>query len=260
MNYNEMVNFLIDEYRRLHKDNAPDWRRKPYWIVPTIPFIGEKYSQSSPRMIVYASTEYLNSHVPGENQDWDNLLKSYNRHRDSFEKWKNQKKTFFPNIHMQPVTDGGLICATSYYLYKKYGIKYQQPDELIEHIAIANVCKYTDVDSYDYCPQNVSKRNYSIPLFELDLRTLNPEIIIIPRTIARHPSISDVIDTVCPNIKDVIQVNQFASRSVNQLTEYGDKGVSILNELKKKHSHLSEWIEKIEKYSINQVYCYLAHI
>lgn len=267
MRYSNSIQELIFEYDKLYKDDPPAWRRKPEWIVPTIPFVGSKYAESKCRVAFYASTEYLATHVSGNNREWDGLLKSFNRHRESFEAWKAEKNTFFPQIHMQPVSDGGLLCAVLFILFKKLGVEKEiQPEELLEELVAANVCKFTDESSDDYCPKSATKRKASIPYLKFDLEILQPEIIIIPKTIIQHNHIRDVVNDSCKSLKFTIPIYQFAKRAMGSVSNYAERGLTLKKELIEQYPQLVKWVTRATKsqngnsYSEPEIYRYLAHI
>ena len=130
----------------------------------------------------------------------------------------------------------------------------------------ANVCKFTDESSYDYCPKSATKRKASIPYFKSDLEILQPEIIIIPKTIIQHNHISGVVNDSCKSLKFIIPIFQFAKRAMGSVSNYAERGLTLKKELIEQYPQLVKWVTRATKsqsgnsYSETEMYRYLAHI
>ena len=210
---NPTVNKLLDAYRAIcaKKGNTPEWavrkRNAPDEPVHcTIPFVGEHYGESSPRILIYASAENLTGYYPGNDSAWpgdwlDEDALAENRHRYCFSRSVDQ---FFPHVHMAPM-DCGALATAAYYLSLK--LREEEDPEMLparfyETVSFGNYAKYSIETPYqrkirlgvsesdsranrDYA----SRKNLlseSHPCVRADLEILVPDIVILPASIYRQ--------------------------------------------------------------------------
>lgn len=152
MKWNEAEKKLISEYKRLFSE-PPDWSF-PYkgWnyeavplvkpFTPGIPFIGKNYFNQKTKIALYASAENL-AHYERKPETIPKFLcdeRVWNRHREANrEGWDK----FFPRLHIGPVEDGSLLCATLFICQKQGITTSENPNEFLEQLTVANVGKFS---------------------------------------------------------------------------------------------------------------------
>lgn len=181
---------LTEAYCKISEDRSslPDWAvhkkcdpSEP--VHPTIPFVGKGY-RAETGFLLYASAENL-THYNGYLDDDGS---SINRHRSAFDCSVKKSESFFPNVHLQPISDGGLCIAAKYIYSALFGDKDEEPHEFLERIAFGNYCKFS-IDSekrnIDYAgdPKKIA---VSRPYIAEDIRILKPRVIVIPKKIYEH--------------------------------------------------------------------------
>lgn len=262
----EILESFKQEYRRLHQTNAPDWavknkKNQGSFILPSIPFIGHEYYSSPLRIAVYASAENLSYYDSGKETNQKKLeIKekeeiSWNRHRESMSLTNGE---FFPYVHIQPVTDGGLLCAALFVYNNLSEEKFNGTrHEFIEKLTIANSGKYSisgTGENKDYA----GKWEYlkvSLPFLEFDFDQLQPTVVIIPGSIYKHEKVRELLK----NAK-VISVNQIGHFGINvHLKKYDSRAKELKENLKE--DILSEWTANIGNASVKKnFYRYYAQI
>jgi hypothetical protein len=278
--HTEIETKLKSAYNVLEQENDEflrDKKSKDYWCVlnkdskkpikPTIPFVGKKYaevvnshgSEGLPKILMYASAENLSEYDLGEPDEFRSNIKqdesiSWNRHRISYVKIGGE---FFPYVHIQPVTDGGLMCAALLVNYMMTREWYSDnPKVFLETLAVANAGKFSRAGSNKDYAGSLKYMKPSLAFIEEDLKLLNPDVVIIPRTIYR---------TICKNepvkklldVRKVVPIYQISHWNMKHLEEYK----KCAEKLKEKigNSVLGEWTEKIAHRRID-FYCFYAHI
>ena len=183
---------LLNAYQKIRggMKNEPAWAvhrcDSPTQLVHcTIPFIGKDYAHQKFRILLYASAENLS----GYNGWLDNASVADDRHRGWYNQW--QKGTadnvkFYPDVHLQPVTDGPLLLA-AYYIASQLSPQYGQnlePTAFMEKIAFGNYGKYSieGARNKDYARVK-GKLAMSHSYIEQDVSILQPDLMILPKTI-----------------------------------------------------------------------------
>lgn len=210
--YDALTAALLTQYRALFSVPScfPDWAvRKIHCpdepVKATIPFIGKEYARQDVKILIYASAENLANYYAGSGYwpgEWlDDDGQAVNRHRRCFEKPELQNG-WFPHVHMAPMNDGCLATA-AFYLANKirtYDASIT-PREFYETIAFANYGKYSIEtekqrnirlgqgksgagSNVDYAG-NMALMEASREYVRADLRTLQPDYIIMPETVYR---------------------------------------------------------------------------
>ena len=183
---------LLNAYQKIRDimGNEPAWAvhrcDDPTQLVHgTIPFIGKAYANQEFRILLYASAENLSGY-----DGWlDNASVADDRHRRWFNQWQTDPtdgKKFYPDVHLQPVTDGPLLLAAYYiaaHLSPQYG-QNLEPAAFMERIAFGNYGKYSieGARNKDYARVK-GKLAMSHSYIEQDVSILQPDLIILPRTI-----------------------------------------------------------------------------
>lgn len=224
----EKVNNLKNRYCEIFEDKAnrkanrlDDWAVKKRGtsdlVYPTIPFVGKNYfEETHKKVLVYASAENLASYCKGksfEHIDDEEYVWNRHRHRNKFDE---TKKDFFPDIHIEPMSDGSLATAVLY-ICIKLGMDIPDditPDEFYEMIAIANYCKFSikGEKNIDYA-YDKNKLKCSEEYVKADLDVLKPDYIILPKTIYYNSFKS----FICDYAKDImcIPIMQINPTTIN---------------------------------------------
>lgn len=181
---NDQLNAKENELLRAYCEQnqgqvAPEWA---YQFAPSIPFVGDDYGRNGrPKVLIYASAENL---TYTRNQKVEIWLQPKNQMIRSrvFHSVKHGT-----NIHIQPIDNGSLLKAARHSLEQvvpKGKFSTESPEIFLDQVAVANPDKFS-VDS-------MNNKNYagqktpwlaSKPFIEIDLEILDPDIIIIPKTI-----------------------------------------------------------------------------
>lgn len=180
---------LLKKYKTiLSNEGYPDWSFKVY---PAMPFIGNDYQKSKPKILLYGSTENLSEYF-GKKENWITSLGEYGftRNRYMFDKEAN-KKDFFPYnaFHMQPIQDGSLLTVAKFIVEKTIpNNKFSDdPYTFLEQLTVGNIAKFSikSKSNIDYPTSSKIKLMCSFPYIVEEIQLLRPDIIIIPITIYR---------------------------------------------------------------------------
>ena len=232
---------LLESYEKLtsKKENMPEWavhmaKEPEKLVLPTIPFVGKKYDEQKIKVMVYASAEVLSEYIcvkSGEStRPWlDDRKTATDRHRFFFDNWKNEKETFFPKVHIQPMNDGYLATAVHYIVNKICGNVSANPEEFYETISFGNYGKFTIETEFQKNIRTVNKEEGSRSNIDYandptklsashnyllaDIRVLHPDYIIMPESI--YNTDRDFIDKNKGNAK-IIPICQMNMSVVNR--------------------------------------------
>lgn len=180
-----------------------------------IPFVGKNYAQQNLKILLYASAENLAGYTGY--LDIDEVAIS--RHRNFFDWSVAEGKTYFPNVHIQPINDGALALVALYVYMQCQPIGQITPVEFLERISLANYCKYTiqaentsgRFRNQDYA-NNSEYLRQSHDYLKADLEILKPDYIIMPKAI--YWADKEFIDQVKGKAK-IIPVYQMNARNIN---------------------------------------------
>jgi hypothetical protein len=193
---NDLEKRLLRRYKEIYRLEQPCWAFK---IPPPIPFVGNNLDNAPKRVLSYASAENL-SFAYDENLKpiSDNYLhnlsidKQFIRSRHCYEKNKESRNnknansiTNMPFVHITPFNNGSQLAVTRYILSKlTYNDFSYKPYEFIEQIAVANFGKFSirSNKNRDYA-NNSALMGEMIPYITNDISTIQPDIIILPKTI-----------------------------------------------------------------------------
>lgn len=212
-----------------NENNRPEWAVKktcsPKELIHcTIPFIGKEFGKHT-RVLLYASAENLVDYTSNQYTYLDNDDYAINRHRASFDEWK-EEDGIFPSVHIAPVNNGCLAIATCYIL-EELGIKDKEeqisPTDFLEKIAVANFGKFSieGKTNKDYASDS-DPLSMSDPYIEEDIKILKPDIIIMPKSIYRTKK--EFLDRIKGNAR-IIGIHQINSSVINRIIkrQYGEK-------------------------------------
>jgi len=114
---NKIEERLLKRYKEIYSENEQP--EGMFSLRPGIPFVGNKYSDTTPKVLSYASAENL-SYAYDENlQPNDSKIhqlgdKQFNRARYFY----NHDNGDFPCVHMQPFDNGSQLLITRHILSK----------------------------------------------------------------------------------------------------------------------------------------------
>ncbi len=254
-----MINKLIEQYRIFFAEQSPE----PRWAVHkigtgkseelvhcTVPFIGNEYESQNTKILLYASAENLSTYQYRDDGYLDDDCFAINRHRFYFDHSVSNNNRFYPNVHIQPITDGGLA-LTALYIYSKFqGVDCFTPAEFLEKICFANYCKYSiQINKNQRFARNIDYAgdleylSYSHKYIESEIKLLQPDIIIIPKTI--YNTDRTFIDSIKGAAK-IIPIYQINSKNINiRIKKYPPMNTKVLTPvLLDWWQHLSEGVIK----------------
>ena len=266
--WKEAEEHLISEYKRLFAGPpewafpSKSWNYKAAPILepfpPTIPFIGENYFNQKMKIALYASAENL-AHYERKPETIPKFLcdhRAWNRHRAAnLEGWDN----FFPRVHIGPVENGSLLCA-ALFICNKLGLEVSDnPNKFLETLLVANVGKFSlaGKTNKDYA-SNEFLLDSSLSFLEMDLNILTPDIIIIPKTIFKHNSISALVSDFVTK-DNIIPVPQFNFTVVNTHLKKHDVNAKIMAK-EMRGSLLSHWTNRLNGYGAEIPFRYYVEL
>ena len=227
-----MVHQLIKNYKEIFesKKHLPEWA--VHKIAPCgelvhcpIPFVGKDYSNQKVKILLYASAENLSKYHLLDEGYLDDDDYAINRHRSFFDASFSKPGTFYQNVHIQPITDGGLALVAFYIFCRLADAEDIKPAEFLEKISFSNYCKYTiggiasksGKSNIDYA-NKAEYLSHSHSYVEKDIEILRPDYIIMPKTI--YNTDRQFIDAVKGDAK-IIPIYQINAKNINmRITDF----------------------------------------
>ncbi len=250
-----MNNLLLNSYKETFQSklHSPEWavhkigiHNNNELIHCPLPFIGKDYLHQKSRILLYASAENLSKYHLNNDPYLDDDEFAINRHRRFFDESVRISDSFYPNVHIQPITDGGLALVAYYIFCMINGFQDLLPSDFLEKICFANYCKYTISGKYsstgkhnvDYA-SNQKFLEHSHKYIEADISILCPDYIIIPKSI--YETDRRFIDSIKGNAM-VIPLYQINAKNINmRITSYPPmKDEALFPTLRDWWNHLSE--------------------
>ena len=265
----------------------PDWA----WpLNPSIPFIGEDYEPGK-SLLIYASAENLTEYKTPEIADrfareksktrlstkdgipkWFLGKDSWNRYRARYKQKGSTDDNFFPEVGIQPATDGGLLVG-GLYISQKLGLPVEvEPRDFLEKIAISNWCKYTDFScskednagnekkprNKDYAGK-IQKLKESLLFTMNELSVLKPKVVLLPETIWEQKLIKVNMKIASPETR-FLPAYQFNQQAANLPIMQGYEQAA--NDLEQSYNDpiLDEWLNNIRRLSKFSAWKHLAKI
>lgn len=233
---------------------------KPEWawpFPPSCPLVGRDFL-SGESLLVYASAEnfsWMNrSEVPARFLD----ERAWSRYRAVYEECGKGSEAFFPDVGIQPFTDGGLFCA-ALFVSEKLGLPTAAaPRELIEHIAFTNWGKFTiktDKQNVDYVSDD-EKLVESVAYIVAEISELRPKVALVPKTIWQKRLFSEPMRGASPHTR-FLPIPQFNATVVNtHLTNYQCKALTM--QQSQAGTSLGEWMRHLHGFREENAWRYLA--
>ena len=230
----------------------------PQWawpFKPPISLVGSNYKPGK-GLLIYASAENLSwfnkTTVPERFRSED----AWNRYRVEYEHSGRNSRDFFPDVGIQPVTDGGLFAA-GLFVAEKYGLQQRaKPRSFLETIAVTNWCKFSiKPTSKDYIA-DVKKLTESLPFVVGELALLRPAVVLIPKPVWTHPVLRAAMRGASPR-SQFLPVPQFNANVVNcHLGKYERAGRRLKKQLT--GTPLGRWMENLHRINKDNAWRYLA--
>jgi hypothetical protein len=206
-----LVAELIERFKMLDQ-GSPPWA----WpFHPSIPFVGQRFRPGR-SILVYASAEnftWLNGKPTPKRFTTD---AAWNRYRVRYEEAGRSSGDFFPDVGIQPATDGGLLAA-ALFVSERLGLPLaKRPRTFLEYMAVTNWAKFTirsRGQNRDYI-DHYGKLTCSLPFVITELSVLQPAAVLIPRVVWRHPMLAAAMRGASPRTR-FLPLPQFNATVVN---------------------------------------------
>jgi len=220
----------------------------PKWawpFNPPTPLVGKNYKPGK-GLLIYASAEnlsWLNEKPPPPRFSGN---KAWNRYRVVYEQDGRNSSDFFPDVGIQPVSDGGLFAA-GLFVADKYGLPQRaKPRTFLETIAVTNWCKFSikSGTNRDYI-HDVKKLTASLPFVVGELALLQPAVVLIPKPVWRHPILQAAMRGTSPQTR-FLPVPQFNATVINtHMRKYDRAGKQLKKQLA--GTPLAHWMENLRR-------------
>jgi len=247
-----VVDDLIARFQAV-PSGVPEWA----WpFQPPVPLVGAKYRPGR-GLLIYASAENLSwmatKPVPSRFKTED----AWNRYRVRYEETGRDSSDFFPDVGIQPVTDGGLFCA-GLFLTQRLGLPTRSsPRDFLETIAIMNWCKFSirSCKNRDYVT-DLEKLTRSRPYVVAELTCLHPAVVVLPKQVWRHRQLAAAMEASSPQSR-FLPVPQFNATVVNcNLGQYEDRARRLQQRMT--GTDLGEWMTQVRSMSRDNAWRYIA--
>lgn len=231
----------------------------PKWawqFKPPVPLVGKNYKPSK-GLLIYASAENLAWLSRNTAPERFHSEDAWNRCRVVYEQDGRNSKDFFPDVGIQPVTDGGLFAA-GLFVAGKYELPQRaKPRSFLETIAVSNWCKFSikSPGNTDYLG-DVKKLTASLPFVVGELALLQPAVVLIPKAVWTHAILQAAMRGASPRTL-FLPVPQFNAMVVNfHLNKYKRSVVQLKKELA--NTPLARWMENLRRINKNNAWRYIA--
>lgn len=268
-----LVDELKSRYESLHR--AKGYPNLPaataFDVPPSIPFVGRQLLPER-SLLIYGSAESLSwySRQPAGFPEWLLDDRAWDRHRLVFEKWRSEAReveaTRFPNVHIQPVNDGGLLIAAAFVESLENRPGPDEPVDFIESIAVANFSKFAIKDSTNVDPaRNEEWLAWSLPYVEADLELLKPRWVLITKSTAELRSVHSMLRRHLKE-EQILSVMQCQPKNVRfHLGRFQPAGEALLNGSSIASGGRPNWHRWLEAFNESvmkrhEVCTYLAHV
>ena len=250
---------LISKFQTLYR-GAPEWA----WdFAPSIPFIGKRY-QPGKGLLIYASAENLTWMLDDKREEYKRFFLGdlvWNRYRLQYDEMDNPKGHFFPDIGIQPVTNGGLLAA-GLFIAQETGIPEENPPRcFLESIAASNWCKYTKLakngnnKNSDY----INKPKYTVKSLSYvvaELTALQPAAVLLPSNVWKDVASRQAMRGASPSTL-FMPAPQFSSTVINCNLDKYERGTRQLRKRFAGHV-LDSWMNQLIKLNTKNAWRYIA--
>jgi hypothetical protein len=207
--------------------------------------------------MIYASAENLcwmnREAVPErfrEPAGWD-------RYRACLEEGSANRKRFFPNIGIAPVSNGALLAAGLYMAHRR-GLPVRKTSAaFIETLAVSNWCKFSVQDRWnrDHVG-DLTKLTKSLPFVIAELSLLRPKVVLLPKTIWRHTILAEAMRGATWTT-EFLPVPQFNATVVNtHLSTFAAASTTLRNKFV--DAPLGVWISQLTGIKVANAWRYIG--
>jgi len=248
----DMQKALIQRFKDTFT-GTPEWA----WpFKPPIPLVGKNYKPGK-GLLIYASAENLswltNTPAPKRFRSED----AWNRYRVVYEQSDRNSRDFFPDVGIQPMTDGGLFAA-GLFVAEKYRLPQRaKPRSFLEKITVTNWCKFSvrAGTNRDYI-SDIRKLTVSLPFVVGEIALLQPAVVLIPKPVWKHPILQAAMRGASPQSL-FLPVPQFNANVVNcHLGKYDRAGRRLKKQLT--GTPLACWMENLRRINKDNAWRYIA--
>ena len=251
-----VVSALIARFRQALGDassRAPDWA----WdFKPSIPFVGNEFVPGR-GILVYASAENLNYVNSKAAPKRFRTEAAWNRYRARLDEFGRPADAFFPDVGIQPVSNGGLLAAALFVAGREGYRTTEDPWSFLERLAVSNWCKFSiraDANK-DYLGSK-AKLAVSLPYVVSELAELRPSLAMIPKAILGHKALESKMKEASPETR-FLPVPQFNSTVINcHLGNWEDRGREIAKQAA--GQTLGQWMQRLDGVSKSNAWRYIA--
>lgn len=249
---NPLTAELVSRFKALF-DGVPNWA----WpVTPSIPFIGRHFRPGR-GLLIYASAENLSwmnkeatpPRFTGETA-WD-------RYRAQYEEAGRVSGEFFPNVGIQPVTDGGLLAA-GLFVAEHLGLPTRTvPRAFLETVAVSNWCKFSvqSVRNSDYIDV-AEKLTSSLPFVISEVAILQPHTVLVPKSVWGRTVLRAAMRGASPHTR-FMPIPQCNPRVVNtHLRRYAAEAATIQRSMK--GTWLADWMRHARGFRTENAWRFIA--
>ena len=251
----DLTQRLIRRFRAAFT-KPPDWA---WQFPPPVPFVGSRYKPGR-GLLVYASAENL-SWLNGIETPWYfGEPDAWNRYRVQHDAdVRNSKDRYFPDVGIQPATDGGLFAA-ALFVADQVGLPpTANPRTFLERIAVSNWCKFTikSADNRDYIG-HLGKLTDSLQYVVAELVELRPAVVLLPQQVWRRPVLRAAMRGASPWTR-FLPVHQFNATVVNtHLQQYAARAGRLRQA--RAGTLLAKWMAKLVGFREENAWRYIAFL
>lgn len=257
--HDHLTGELHARFRHLHQ-NPPNWS----WpFAPSTPLIGNAV-QPGKSILVYASAENFSWMTRKNAPEWFNDERVWSRYRACYDARGKNSDAFFPNVGIQPVTDGGLFTAALFVASRLGLAAPETPRAFLETVAFTNWCKFTikpgengRVLNADYAGVE-SKMAESLAYVVTELAVLQPKVVLVPKAIWQRPLLQVSMRGASP-FTQFVPIFQFNSTVVNcHLVAYSDRAARLKRRFAGKP--LAQWMKNLYGFREEHAWRYVAFL
>lgn len=230
--------------------------RTPAWAwphKPPIPLVGRRYRPGR-GLLIYASAENLAWQKSKPPPARFTTEAAWNRYRVQYDRGDD---TFFPDVGIQPVNDGGLLAA-GLFIAQRLGLPAPpRPQGFLETVAVTNWCKFSirSATNRDYIG-DVGKLVWSLPYVVGELAVLQPAVVLLPAALWRRPVLAAAMRGASP-LTRFLAAPQFNARVINcHLGAYGRPARRLRQRLA--GTALAEWMSRLRGFRKEYAWRYIA--
>lgn len=247
-----MQDLLIQRF----KDTFTDMPKWAWPFHPPIPLVGRSYKPGK-GLLIYASAENLSWLNKRDAPDCFVTDEAWNRYRVQYEQEDHTPKSFFPDVGIQPVTDGGLFAA-GLLVAEHAGLPFRKtPQAFLETMAVTNWCKFSikSTTNQDYL-RDTKKLTASLPFVVGELALLRPAIVLIPKQLWTDAIFRAAMRGASPRSRFLL-VPQFNSTVVNCKLGRFDLAAKRMRK-RLADTPLHRWMDQLKRMNRDNAWRYIA--